>query len=447
MKSFLLCCFVLMTFTWVQANDQVLMPYEIPHVTSDMMTYGFWVERMVDADKIILDSKAIQQFNAWLTNTKGLTRDIFAILDVVQTENLADQLREEWKALRDQGYFLGAKRVGDELLDDWVTQMNLPDLVLGAMPKYALVVKRSDVRRVPSMIPLYEKPNDVHFDQIQESALDLGEAVVIVHQSLDKSWAYVLSSQSKGWVKMENLALGDKNIVQSYVNDSSFVVVTNPFVDIFWDQTETKWAGSARMGVRLPFIKKTDQMRVVRLPMRTVEGQLEIKEAYVQEGLIHEGYLPYTRRNIVKQALAWLNTPYGWGDMGGYPDCSRLIASVYASTGMILPRNSSEQKEAGEQILDFDDKKTVVEKRALLKDIKPGMLLYLKGHIMLALGEVDGRLYAIHATSGFTVKEAAGERKVGLMRVVVSDLDLGQESVKGSLLKRLKKVIAPHVVS
>ena len=58
---------------------------------------------------------------------------------------------------------------------------------------------------------------------------------------------------------------------------------------------------------------------------------------------VHPGFLPYTARNIYKQALVMLNQPYGWGDMYGEQDCSRFLQMVFATVGIMLPRDSKDQ--------------------------------------------------------------------------------------------------------
>ncbi len=38
-----------------------------------------------------------------------------------------------------------------------------------------------------------------------------------------------------------------------------------------------------------------------------------------------------------------LNQPYGWGDMYGEQDCSRFLQMVFATVGIMLPRDSKDQ--------------------------------------------------------------------------------------------------------
>ena len=54
----------------------------------------------------------------------------------------------------------------------------------------------------------------------------------------------------------------------------------------------------------------------------------------------------------------------------------------------------------------------------------------MKGHIMLYLGMFDGKPYVIHDTTVSAVD-----------RVIISDLSLGQGTQKGSLLKRLTRIV------
>ena len=68
-------------------------------------------------------------------------------------------------------------------------------------------------------------------------------------------------------------------------------------------------------------------------------------------------------------------------------------------------------------------------------------ILPMKGHIMLFLGVDQGLPYAIHETSGYSKTVDERQVKYVLNRVVVSDLSLGESSLKGSLLKRLTKIV------
>jgi len=80
-----------------------------------------------------------------------------------------------------------------------------------------------------------------------------------------------------------------------------------------------------------------------------------------------------------------------------------------------------------------------VDKVKILKELghRPA-LLYLPGHIMIHLGIVDGKVYAIHSAWGLREAGILGERTLMAGRVVVSDITRG--GARGSLLKRVTAI-------
>ena len=68
-------------------------------------------------------------------------------------------------------------------------------------------------------------------------------------------------------------------------------------------------------------------------------------------------------------------------------------------------------------------------------------LLYLPGHIMLYIGEENNKPYIIHAIWGTETTLNETEKAVSFInKVVVSSLNVGENSTKGTLLHRITKV-------
>ena len=144
----------------------------------------------------------------------------------------------------------------------------------------------------------------------------------------------------------------------------------------------------------------------------------------------------------MEQAFKLLNEPYGWGGMHGEQDCSRFLQEVFATVGINFPRNSSQQAQIGRPLAQFDTKMSEAERLKVLREAVGGItILPMPGHIMLFLGMVDERPYAIHATWGYREKIGREESSRVINRVAVSDLSLGEGTLKGSLLRRLKSVV------
>lgn len=111
---------------------------------------------------------------------------------------------------------------------------------------------------------------------------------------------------------------------------------------------------------------------------------------------------PAVRQQIIETALGQLGRPYRYGgrDPSGF-DCSGLVQYAYGEAGIVAPRDTKSQRDAGKRI-DFDD-------------AQPGDLLFYRFenagglHVGLYLG--DGRM--IHApASGRQVSLVAVEMPV-----------------------------------
>jgi hypothetical protein len=160
----------------------------------------------------------------------------------------------------------------------------------------------------------------------------------------------------------------------------------------------------------------------------------------MKRDVVHKGYLPFTARHIIQQAFELLNEPYGWGGVYGEQDCSRFVQEVFATVGIILPRNSSRQAGVGNLIGKFRKGASKAEKLyALSKKAISGItLLYLKGHIMLFMGMKDNQPYAVHAAWAYREPAPRGDVIRVINRVALTDLSLGAGTKRGSLLKRLR---------
>jgi len=76
--------------------------------------------------------------------------------------------------------------------------------------------------------------------------------------------------------------------------------------------------------------------------------------------------------NIIDLALDFLGVPYLWGGISSYGfDCSGFVNRLYDLTGKDLPRDAGDQEEYLESV-EFPE---------------PGDLLFMKGHVMIYIGE------------------------------------------------------------
>ena len=418
-------------------------PGEIPHTSRSMKTAGYWISRHPSPDQVILDQKGIERLNRRIRDEQKLTRDLSALTAPVSGVELRQTLLTDWQGTKDAGYYDDRKlKAGDAFFQTIQSDMNLDTIPESIPPRYGVILHYADQRILPMEQGLYAKAGDMDFDELENSALDLGTPVVVVHQSSDTQWLYVYAASSDGWVKADQVALCSFEDMNRFLSPENFAVAIRPKVDIYADAALTKHIDYVQMGARLPMTDGgTEHVIAVDTPSRNEDGTLRVQTGYVKKSDISVGYLIYTPRTILEQAFALLNTPYGWGGMYGEQDCSRFLQEVYATVGIRLSRNSKAQAQVGE-VEAAPAEATVTEKKNWLNEhaLAGTTLIYMKGHILLFIGTVEGRPYAIHSVWAYRQKGKRGDDVFVLNRTVVSDLSLGEGSLKGSLLERMISV-------
>ena len=284
------------------------------------------------------------------------------------------------------------------------------------------------MRGAPTASPLLWAPDRPAFDTLQWSLLSPGEPVALLHTSADGAWGFVQTPCYRGWVPLDRLGLADRDIVESFVRPRDFVVVHS---------VPMKIGGQAiHPGMVLPLLEEGRGRFCLQLPRRGPGGALRLAAVRVEVAPeLHRGYVPLTRRRLITQAFRFLGLPYRWGGL----DCSQFVQWVFRPFGILLPRNSAQQAKIGRRIATLSPDGSDGERPGALRRARAGTtLLFLPGHIMLFLGLLDGRAYAIHAIHRYQdVDEAGRERSVYLDRVTVTDLDRGARHPDGSLLQRI----------
>ncbi len=416
-------------------------PTLLPGTERHMKTAGFWIGLHHFPDKIILSRNEIRSLNSYIENELELTKDITKLTSPYCRDDLISLLDKDLNRYNQRIlYIKNSTRADSNFFRKLKENMNRGAIPTEIIVRYGLISHFADQRVLPTKMGLYTTPMGVDFDRLQNNAMDVGTPVAVLHTSLDGKWYYVIDELHHGWVEADKVAICGLEDLKRFVNSSPFVVVTKSKGDLFTNITLTKHFDYVRMGVTFPLSRKIDNGAVqIVLPVRKKDGTVSFEAGYISKDQIHEGYLPYTPRAIIEQAFRMLNEPYGWGGMYGEQDCSRFIQEIFATVGISLPRNSSKQAQAGVLIGKYSEKspeeiklKTIIEKAA------GGItLLYLKGHIMLFLGSVNGHPYVIHETWGYSQKVWWGSIIRVINRVAVTDLTLGKESKKGSYLKRV----------
>jgi hypothetical protein len=422
--------------------DYYSVPALAPGTSPEMNTAGFWIGRHPDPDAVIMTEQDISAFNAYIVKKTRAVHDVLRLSPSRDGRVLGGSLQK--MLVQNQGYVDSTGiLMTKEFINHMEVLMGLDQIPPSITAHFAYVVRPSDQRLLPTAKPFYKSATDIAIDRLQNNALDTATPVLVLMESTDHAWVYVISPNSEGWVLSDNVALCPKEDMDRYEACTDYVVSTDAKADIYEDPWLRHHLTNIHMGIRLPLAREWDNGVIqVLVPTRNQEGWCTFGAAYISASQVHRGFLSYTPRNAISQAFKLLNAPYGWGGMYGEQDCSRFIQEVFATMGITLPRNSSQQGKVGKLMANFTNANPQNERQGILTGTATAGITTLQfpGHIMLFLGSIDGMPYAIHDLYAYTEPAQPDERLVPINRVVVSSLAIGDGTKKGSLLMRLSAV-------
>jgi len=440
------CLFSRGGYAWPQVGKErkyLVAPTVLADVRPEMNTAGFWISRLSEPDEVVLGEEDIRQLNQDIRTRLWLTKDIVRFSREFDGADLRAALQRELRGFRKRTLHDADGRTVDAsfytAIEDNMGLQRIRDVV---DVRFGLIVRNADQRLLPISEGLYAEAGDIDFDEVQNSALDIGMPVAVLHQRDDRQWFYVMGPSSDGWVRPAHVALCSKEQLGDLVN-RPFVTIVRAKGNVYLDEALTKYYGFVRMGSRLPLVRDSAQDVVaIVLPTRRADGVLEVKTGYLRRRETVAGDLPYTHRHIIEQAFEMLNTPYGWGGMNGEQDCSQFVQEVFATVGIALPRDSNDQARVGQTIPCLEKDQSDEERQAafVAQAIPGATLVYTRGHVMLYIGDVAGRPYVIHDVWAYREPGKGGDTIRVINRVAVTDLLLGEESRVGSLLQRLQSI-------
>ncbi len=416
MKKFLLPLILLLLFTACQdiddnklllCNSKKKQPIIIVNRNRHLNIAEFWIDKVEKPYKEIMSPKEIEAFNNEIAH-KNHTLNYFDELNSAYGASwVKKSILNAYEGVKSiTTYFEDDNRIDSKFYKDIKKDLNLKSIGKGSIKtRFAITTNYCDQKIVPTDLTLLKKKHQIHFDRNQNSALDIGTPIAILHSTEDGLWYYGIGPTSSGWVHSKDIAFGTKEEISNYLSSKNFVVTTSA-------KTALKIGGNYhdyfRMGVRLPMIMSIDDETMVLVPTADEEGNLVLTNGTVKTANIHKGYLKYTPENILLQAFKFLHLPYGWGGMYGEQDCSKFIQEVFATVGLKLPRNSTSQSNVGEDKIELaglskNSKQTFLETSGIVG----GTILHLKGHITMYIGEYKGEPYIIHTVWGESSKHFA----------------------------------------
>ena len=418
-------------------------PTPLPNVLPEYRNADFWIARAPESKKLIMDEDGIDAFNHHLMASNPRLKDIFDYPDMMEAAYLNLKFAQTREVLeKKQFYSARGEPLEKPYLDALYKNIGVPEDKHHVL--FGIIIRGTNVRLVPADdLALKKNTSDQAFDRFQVARLDIGTPVAVMHASVDGNWFFIESYSVSGWVNSKDLAVAEKAKVQ-YFEAVRPLVATGVSVPFYYDRDLKKFAANYDLGTALPYLLTHDDVHEVVLPCREPDGSLYYHTGYTRiDADVSTDYLDYTLANVYRQAFKMLGMAYVWGSrLDGTEDCSGFIMSVFSCFGLDIPRNSLSQEKVNESrrinLAGLDK----AGKMEILKKVEGRpVLLYKKGHIMLYLGTVNGRPYAIHSMWSYRENEDGRERERLVKRVAVSDLTAGEGTKEGSYLDRLVSVI------
>ena len=383
---------------------------------------AFWVARQPEADRVILDAAAIQAQNRRLMEQDDSMHDLEALPRVLQREQVAGWIQSLSKRPTKPLFDERGQPVAADALDAVVANVNLDAVPIRQDTRFGLVVKRADLRAFPTRLRVFSSNDDHDIDRFQESGLFPGDPVAIVHESRDGEWWFVVNTRYAAWIEKRHVAEGTAEQVFGHARRTPYRIVTGARATTVFTPEEPQVSElQLDMGVRVPVLadwppgkpvngQHAYTSHVIELPVRDADGRLRFAPALlpIREPTASEP-LALTRRHLIEQGFKFLGERYGWGHSYNARDCSGFVSEIYRSMGVQLPRNTSDQAVSPAlNRIAFDPKDNREKRMQVVRELQVGDLVYIPGHVMMVIGQIDGEPYVIHDTTGLTFSDGKG---------------------------------------
>ncbi len=311
-----------------------------------------------------------------------------------------------------------------------------------------IVTRNSALRLLPTHKPVYrdfaQAGQGYPFDRLQISAVWAGTPLRILHKSADQAWYLVQTGFALGWIPALDVGRMDKLALEQCREQEGFVAVVQDKVPV--EDKQGQYLFTAHMGSLLPLVKAEERGWIVLAPARDAQGRVQIKQVRLTKEQAREFPVQAGAVQIASLASGLLGQNYGWGGLYENRDCSAMLRDLFTPFGIWLPRHSGDQAEVG-QVVQLSDLDAEEKQRKIMNEAKPwATLIYLPGHIMLYLGDYEGRPVVMHNMWGLRTRDFWGREGRHLVgQAVITSLQPGRElywldRTRGDLLERVKSM-------
>lgn len=262
------------------------------------------------------------------------------------------------------------------------TQMaNFPNRKL-----WGITTESVDLRQIPTTAYCLQSIRNAGegypFDYLQQTSLWIGTPVLVLHQSLDLMWYFVMTPYGNGWLPANQVGEINNRQKKSWMNAGWLAILD--------DQTlvqTTEGIATLHTGTVLPYFSSNQQdtQYEVWIPHFRFGQNIKITSGYVPKFKAHPIPLPFEKQHVAKLLTNLLGGKYSWGGIDGGRDCSSTLKDFFTPFGIWLPRNSSMQRQVG-QVISLEGTHEQKIRKIRQEGIPFQTIIYKRGHAMLFVG-------------------------------------------------------------
>ncbi|MBQ3546782.1 MAG: SH3 domain-containing protein [Lachnospiraceae bacterium] len=406
-------------------SNEVVNKERVEVDSSKLNSASFWIDKIKNSEEVVMTEDEITTLNKNMMDKWGMDwyEGYYDVSNITENVDI-NQLKERicYLDLRNSELYRKGELVDEAGWDNYYSNLNLDGITEEL--RYAIIIRNTSALDMPTYDILTDSSLDEAFNSLQQTTLKMNEPVVVLHESSDEKWLYVVANEYIGWVEKDNCAyFSNKQAWIDYMSQEDFLMICA-------DTTIEALDRELLMGTKI-FISNTEVVEgkdyVLQIPEKNDEGFVTFSYiGILKNEAFNEGYLPYTRKNVIELAFSELGEPYGWGGANGERDCSLYIKDIYECFGIEMPRNSRLQMNmvnVSENMSEMSEK----DKEERITKAMPGDILGISGHVMLYLGEVNGKHYVISMLSSYvpeTVTDNFSESVEDISKVFVNSLDV-----------------------
>jgi hypothetical protein len=296
-----------------------------------------------------------------------------------------------------------------------LTQGLLGNCALESFPSRndcAISVAPGHLRGLPTHLPFYQRADDYPFDMLSYPQVKLNEPLRVLHTSRDGVWLFVETGYTNGWIEARDVALVDRDFMQSWMQAPHLVVVRD-----YAPVPDGRGVGvfRSKVGTLLPMLRSDEDGWEVAVASAGEGGRAQSRPVRLPRATAMRFPLEFTRENIALVGNQLLGEPYGWGEIYDLRDCSAMLRDFYLSFGIWLPRTSADQIASVPKRIALAQRTPSLKEEMIRNEGIPFLtLLYKPGHIMLYVGvDNEGRPLLFHNAWSVRLTERGAEDTKG----------------------------------